>query len=429
MKSLLGGIAEAFEDRNFRLYSVGAIVSWLSFFVQAVAVSWTAWDLTHSTRWLAIVALMDAAPNIALMPFGGVVADRHDRFRILLISYGCATLQAAALAGLAFAGQLTIGLLAALAFLHGAIHAFSIPAQFGFLPRFVERRRLSSAIGVAAAYTQLGIFVGPALAGWVILHFGTAVAFASNVAGYGVFFASVALLRTPAGYEQPAASGKAFVADFLDGLRAISGHRGVTAILALMLFGDALSAAVRQMAPAFSDKVLGAGVEGLSTLLAGAGVGATLSALWLAQGGAQRASPSNIVWAFLGFLVAIGGADARAQAHRRGACDGRLGVFLRNLPHGNGRPPAKLGSRSLARPRHEHAISAAAPRRRAWSRRDRRGRGGLGLARADALPRRRGACRLGRGVPRPGADRCRLFAARRVRIARATKERNAAVGL
>jgi MFS family permease len=305
VKSLLGGIAEAFEDRNFRLYSVGAIVSWLSFFVQAVAVSWTAWDLTHSTRWLAIVALMDAAPNIALMPFGGVVADRHDRFRILLISYGCATLQAAALAGLAFAGQLTIGLLAALAFLHGAIHAFSIPAQFGFLPRFVERRRLSSAIGVAAAYTQLGIFIGPALAGWVILHFGTAVAFASNVAGYGVFFASVALLRTPAGYEQPAASGKAFVADFLDGLRAISGHRGVTAILALMLFGDALYAAVRQMAPAFSDKVLGAGVEGLSTLLAGAGVGATLSALWLAQGGARRASPSNILWAFLGFLIAL----------------------------------------------------------------------------------------------------------------------------
>ena len=58
--SILGGIAEAFEDRNFRLYSVGSIVSWLSFFVQAVAVSWTTWELTHSTRWLAIVALMDA---------------------------------------------------------------------------------------------------------------------------------------------------------------------------------------------------------------------------------------------------------------------------------------------------------------------------------------------------------------------------------
>jgi MFS family permease len=304
LKSLLGGIADAFEDGNFRLYSVGSIVSWLSFFVQAVAVSWTAWDLTHSTGWLAIVALLDAAPNIVLMPLGGVIADRYDRFRILLAAYAFATLQAAMLAGLAFAGRLTIGPLAALAFLHGAIHAFSIPAQFGFLPRFVERRRLSSAISVAAAYTQLGIFVGPALAGWVILHFGTAVAFASNVVGYGVYFGFVALLRTPAGYRQPV-SGKPFVTDFLDGLRVIAGHRGIAALLALMLLGDALAAAVRQMAPAFADKALGAGVEGLSTLLAAAGVGATLSALWLAHGGARRSSPRTIMWSFLSFLISV----------------------------------------------------------------------------------------------------------------------------
>ncbi len=261
MKSLLGGIADAFEDRNFRLYSIGSIASWLSFFVQAVAVSWTAWDLTHSTRWLAIVALADAAPNIALMPLGGVIADRHDRYRVLLIAYGCATLQAALLAGLAFSGALTIGLLTALAFTHGAIHAFSIPAQFGFMPRFIEPRRLASAIAVAAAYTQLGIFGGPALAGWIIAHFGAATAFGSNVAGYGVYFLFVALLRTPVGYRQPPASGKAYFADFLDGLAAISRHRGIVALLTLMLFGDALAAAVRQMAPAFADKALGAGVE------------------------------------------------------------------------------------------------------------------------------------------------------------------------
>ncbi len=305
MKSFLGGIADAFGDSNFRRYSVGSIVSWLSFFVQAVAVSWTTWNLTHSTRWLAIVALMDAAPNIVLMPLGGVVADRYDRLQILLISYAMATLQAATLAWLAFAGQLTIGLLSALAFLHGAIHAFSIPAQFGLLPRFIERRRLSSAIAVAAAYTQFGIFAGPALAGWLILHFGTAIAFATNVVGYGIFFCFIALLRTPAGYEQPGASGNTIASDFLDGLHAMRGHRGIMAILALMLFADALAAAVRQMAPAFADSALGTGVEGLSTLLACGGVGATLSALWLAHGGARRTTPPIILSGFLGFLVAL----------------------------------------------------------------------------------------------------------------------------
>ena len=70
----MGGIAEAYGDANFRRYSVGAVVSWLSFFVQAVAVSWTAWSLTHSTGWLAAVALLDAVPMSVLAPFGGVVA-------------------------------------------------------------------------------------------------------------------------------------------------------------------------------------------------------------------------------------------------------------------------------------------------------------------------------------------------------------------
>jgi len=69
----LGGIGEAFADRNFRIYSIGSVLSWLSFFVQAVAVSWTAWELTHSTVWLAVVALLDIAPNLIFIPLGGVL--------------------------------------------------------------------------------------------------------------------------------------------------------------------------------------------------------------------------------------------------------------------------------------------------------------------------------------------------------------------
>jgi len=206
---MLGGIAEAFGDANFRRYSVGSIVSWLSFFVQAVAVSWVAWSLTHSTGWLATVALLDAVPMSLLAPIGGMVADRYDRFRVLLVCYGFATLQSAALALLAFSGHLTIGWLASLTLIHGLIHAFSVPSQFGLLPRFVAKGRLPSAIAVASAYTQLGLFVGPALAGWVILHFGPAVAFTSNVFGYGVYFWSAALLRTPSDYVRPSATRKA----------------------------------------------------------------------------------------------------------------------------------------------------------------------------------------------------------------------------
>lgn len=76
-------------------------------------------------------------------------------------------------------------------------------------------------------------------------------------------------------------------------------------ILMLLLFGDGLYGAVRQMAPAFVDRALGGGVGDLSTLLASAGVGATVAALWLAHGGVARASPATILWGFLGFIAAV----------------------------------------------------------------------------------------------------------------------------
>src|SRR5690349_9652254 len=107
MRLRLGGIGEALADRNFRVYTIGSVISWVAFFMQVVAVSWTAWELTHSTKWLAVIAVLDIAPNILFVPLGSTLADRYDRFRIVVISYTFALLQAAALALLAYSGHLT----------------------------------------------------------------------------------------------------------------------------------------------------------------------------------------------------------------------------------------------------------------------------------------------------------------------------------
>jgi predicted MFS family arabinose efflux permease len=232
-----------------------------------------------------------------------------DRFRLVILAYLAALLQALALALLAYTGSLTIGLLAVLSFLHGLIHSFSVPGAYGMMPRFVARERLSSAIAVNAAYMQLAVFAGPALAGWIILHFGTATAFATNVVGYLVWLVTALFLRTPASYVPPTPSGRSIAGDIADGARYIVGHKGISALLLLMLMGDALSSSVYQMLPAFADKVLGmgegTGVAGMSSLLSAAGLGATAAALWLAHGGAAAATANRVLWAFLAFAVSV----------------------------------------------------------------------------------------------------------------------------
>lgn len=302
----LGGIGEALADRNFRIYTIGSVTSWISFFMQVVAVSWTAWELTHSTAWLAVIALLEIAPNILLVPLGSALADRYDRFRLVRITYVLALLQAAALAVLAYVGALTIWPLAVLVFLHGAIHSFSVPASYGMLPRFVARERLASAIAVNSAYTQVAIFAGPALAGWLILHHGTALAYAVNALGYVVYLASIAFLRTPADFKPPAPSGRSVLGDLLDGARYIFGHQGIGILLVLMLLGDMLAVSLYHMLPAFSADTLGRGVEGMTTILAVYGIGATLAALWLAHGGAKRTTAQLVLRAFAVYACAIG---------------------------------------------------------------------------------------------------------------------------
>jgi len=305
MATLLGGIGTAFADRNFRIYSVGAIVSWLSFFVQDVALAWVTWDLTHSTTWLALIAALEIVPNVLILPFGGVLADRFDRVRIVVITHMLALLQAAALAFLAYEGRLTIGALALLTFAHGVIHGFSVPGLFGMLPRFVARACLAPAIAVNGAYMQLALFAGPALAGWMMLRYGAAAAFATNVLGYAVYLGSVSLLRSPADFRPPVPTGKSVLGDLVDGLRYVGTHHGIRALLVLMLVGDGLAAALYEMLPAYADKILGMGVDGMSTLMAAAGLGATAAALWLAHGGVDRASSGRVLWAFLALVLAI----------------------------------------------------------------------------------------------------------------------------
>ena len=93
----LGGIGGAFSERNFRIYTIGSISSWISFFIQLLAINWLTWELTNSTKWLAIITFLDIAPNFVFVPIGSVLADRFDRIRIVVITHILALFQALAL--------------------------------------------------------------------------------------------------------------------------------------------------------------------------------------------------------------------------------------------------------------------------------------------------------------------------------------------
>lgn len=301
----LGGISEAYSDRNFRIYSVGSIGSWISFFVQIVTVSWLTWELTGSTKWLAAMALLDILPNVVLMPVAGALADRIDRHKIMLATSTLLFFQSALLAGLAWAGSLTVWTLAALVLAHGVFISFMVPAMYGIIPRFIARPTVPSAIAVASAYSQLAIFIGPALAGWIIADHGTTVAFVVNALGYVLLIGAFLRLKTPHDYDPPEPSARSFFGDISDGATYIFEQRTIRSLLIVSLVADAVALGFIHMLPAYADQVLGIGVVGMTAVLAMRGLGATAAALRLAYLGRGAAKVDHVLWAFLAALIAL----------------------------------------------------------------------------------------------------------------------------
>ena len=301
----LGGISEAFSDRNFRFYSIGAIATWIGYFVQLIAVSWYAWELTHSTSWLAIIALLDLVPNIVLMPLAGAIADRYDKYFLMGFVSCLAFVQASVISVLAYLGMLTIWPFAFLVLLHGIIISFMVPAMYGILPRFVKRSCLSSAIAVSSSYAQLAVFVGPAIAGWVITAYGVIIAFALNALTYLVYLITWVCLKTPTDFIRPKKSRGPLMKDIKNGFDYILSHKGISALLILLLTGDALGASLFYLAPAFVAEVLGLGVVGVSMVLSAKGLGAMLAAVWIAWGGEKAATAQKLLWGYGVYIVSV----------------------------------------------------------------------------------------------------------------------------
>ena len=271
-----------FADRNFRLYTIASVISWLSFFAQTLAVSWLAWELTHSTTWLGVIAALDIAPYFILGPWGSVVADRYDRHRILFVAYVFSMLQSVLLTVTSMAGVLGVGMLGTLALAHGVIHAFSVPASYGLLPRAVERDNLGAAIAFSSSYRTLAMFAGPALAGVLLATFPVYVSFLFNVVGYGVYLLMLTMMRLPPALP-PVPSGKSFYGDYVDGLRYSLTHPLIGMLLLLTFFSDALRGLTHRLLPAFAERVFGAGSGGLAILAGATGLGAAVASVWLAQ--------------------------------------------------------------------------------------------------------------------------------------------------
>lgn len=271
----------ALRHRNYRLFFGGQIISLSGTWMQGIALSWLVYRLTNSALLLGVVGFVSQIPSLLCTPFAGVVADRHNRHRILLLTQTLSLLQAALLTILVFTNKITVSYIIALGVFIGLVNSFDIPVRQAFTVDMIEERGdLGNAIALNSSMVNVARLIGPSLAGILIAAFGEGVCFLVNAISYLAVIISLLLMKIPPKEIRP--SEKHVLHDLKEGFVYAFGFMPIKAILALLGLMSLMGVPYQVLMPIFARDIFHGGPKTLGFLMAMAGAGALTGALYLA---------------------------------------------------------------------------------------------------------------------------------------------------
>jgi MFS family permease len=276
----------ALRSRNYKLFFIGQGISLVGTFLTQIATIWLVYHLTGDERWLGTVAFAGQIPLFFLAPFGGVMVDRWNKRRLLVITQILSMLQSLALAAVIyFVHDVHVGAIVALAFAQGLINCFDMPARQAFTVEMVEDREdLANAIALNSTMVHGARLLGPALGGFLLYRVGPALCFLIDGLSYIAVVVCLLLMRVRPHVHRPRVHS--VLHELHEGVIYAWGSVPIRVLLLLMaLISLTGMPALNILMPVFA-KALGA--EGkdsqtLGFLMAASGLGALSCAVFLAS--------------------------------------------------------------------------------------------------------------------------------------------------
>lgn len=275
-------LTRALASRNFRLFFGGQTVSLIGTWITRVATSWLVYRLTGSVVLLGVVSFCGQIPTLLLAPFAGVLVDRGDRHRILVVTQVLSMLQSLALAVLTFAGIITVVDLLLLQIAQGIINAFDTPARQSFIVQMVEdRAALPNAIALNSSMVNGSRIIGPTIGGIIIAAVGEGWCFMIDAISYLAVIASLVAMHV-ARRELPARQ-TSMLEELRTGFQYVYRFAPIRSTLLLLSLVSIMGMPYTVLMPAIAATVLHGGPHTLGFLMTASGVGALAGALYLAS--------------------------------------------------------------------------------------------------------------------------------------------------
>ena len=272
----------SFRHRNYRLFFGGQSISLIGTWMQRIAVRWLIYRITDSAFLLGVVGFASEIPILFLTPYAGVLADKLNRRRILVVTQTLSMIQALILAVLVLTGTVAVWHIVCLSVFLGVVNAFDMPARHSFLIEMVEKREdLGNAIALNSSMVNGTQLIGPSIAGLLIASIGEGMCFLLNGVSYiAVILSLFAMKITPRKIETSRVHGlKSLQEGFFYSFRFMP----IRSVLLLIALISIMGWPYISLMPVFARDILHGGPHILGFLMAGSGAGALIGAIYLAS--------------------------------------------------------------------------------------------------------------------------------------------------
>lgn len=194
-------ISEVFrslKSRNFALFFFGQFVSRVGMWMQRTAVIWVIYSITHSAFMIGVATFAEQFPSFLFSVRGGIIADRYNRYKVLMATQTLSALQAVLLTVFTFSGNYSVALILGLSVFLGLVNAYDVPVRQSMINEIIDNKEdLPNAIALNATLNMLARLAGPALAGFVLVKYGADYCFLSNAISFIAVIGAIAAMRFP----------------------------------------------------------------------------------------------------------------------------------------------------------------------------------------------------------------------------------------
>jgi MFS family permease len=296
-------VFKAFEYRDFRVMWIGACTSTIGTWMQIVAQAWLVYEISHSPFLLGLDTFLGGIPIFLFSLFGGVLADRSERRKMLLASQWVQMGSAFILTALVVLHAVRIWQILTLSFVSGFAQAFGGPAYQSLIPTLVRREDMPNAIALNSIQFNAATIIGPTLGGIAMAKLGDAWCFGLNGLSFfaPIFSLSILTLRFI-----PEKTGDSILSSMKEGFRFIRKREGMVALMVLAFCMTFLAVPMRTFLPVFAEDIFHHGPETYTSFVSVIGVGSVFGALlvaWLGQI-RQKARVALIMLIILGSAMA-----------------------------------------------------------------------------------------------------------------------------